>query len=105
MLTDIRAWCERYMTSKQNFDISPALATIFLDKQSESKDKFIQLVREKLDKKPRYMDVPFSPPQFPFDNAEFQDPFYLVEESTNAAVDLGGIEALEDKEFDNYRKS
>ena len=49
MLTDIRAWCERYRTSKQNFEISPALAAILLDKQSESKDKFIQLVREKLD--------------------------------------------------------
>lgn len=102
MLTDIKSWCEKSSTSEQNFDLSPALAAILIDKQIDSREKFIQLVREKLDRKPRYMDIAFSPPQFPFDNAEFQDPFYLVEESTNASVDLGGIEALEDKELDNY---
>ena len=104
MLTDIRQWCKTsHDTHEPVLDISPDLAGLLLmGKHGATKDKFIQLVREKLDKKPRFMDVTFSPPQFPFDNAEFQDPFYLVEESTNASVDLGGIEALQDKELDNY---
>jgi Mg-chelatase subunit ChlD len=104
MLTNIHPWCDTSLYESDRLYLSPELLGMMLDKKNNSKEKLYKAIKEKIDSKPRFMDVVFDPPQFPFDNAEFQDPFYLVEDLSQTSIDLGGIEKLNDNELKDYVK-
>lgn len=102
MLTNIHPWCYTSLYNSEKFYLSPELLGMVLDAKNNSEEKLLSALKEKIQRTPRFMEVPFDPPQFPFDNAEFQDPFYLVEDVIQTSIDLGGVEKFNDRELREF---
>lgn len=77
---------------------------MLLDEHFDSEDEFVDMAMEKIDPMPKNLHVPFNPPVFPFDNKDFEDPFYLVEDSPGDMVGLECLKDLSDDELSGYFK-
>jgi Mg-chelatase subunit ChlD len=105
MIADIRSWCYDSSETVERLKIPTGLLTLLLSENAHSEEQLFQAVLDHKNQSPKYMDIPFNPPQFPFDNAEFQDPFYLVEDAQVHALELGALEGMGEQELKAYLKS
>lgn len=101
---DIREWCTSEFEYDRSFPLPPAILSTLLDEDINSVEEFIAKAKEKIDPTPKNMYVPFNPPVFPFDNKDFEDPFYLVENCAGDIIDLKYLKGLSDDELDGYFK-
>ncbi|WP_420264985.1 vWA domain-containing protein [Candidatus Magnetominusculus dajiuhuensis] len=104
MLADIRPWCTGAFQYERSCYIPPAIFGLLLDGEADSEDEFIQRAMEKIDPTPKNLYVPFNPPVFPFDNRDFEDPFYLVENGPGDIIDLKYLKDLTDEQLNGYLK-
>lgn len=102
MLKNIHEWCEAINAYEKRLDLPPVLIALLLDGANSTKERFVEAAQSKLNKVPKYLDVDFNPPVFPFDNRYFQDPYFLVEDCHDEAIDLENIRKLNSDEFDTY---
>ncbi|MEO5358084.1 MAG: VWA domain-containing protein [Nitrospirae bacterium YQR-1] len=105
MLTKIKHWCDTPSQYEKPVSIvPPSILALLLDNENDMEDKFVLAAMEKLHPAVKNLEVPFNPPVFPFDNNDFQDPFYLVHTDTQAAIDLGNIKSMDDTEAEAFLK-
>ncbi|QWR77301.1 vWA domain-containing protein [Candidatus Magnetomonas plexicatena] len=104
MLTKIKHWCETPLNYEKTFILPPSVIALLLDEDNNTEDKFLYAALEKIHPRVVNLEVPFNPPVFPFDNNDFQDPFYLVHTETQEAIDLGGIKSMDETEAKEYLK-
>ncbi|KJR40832.1 von Willebrand factor, type A domain protein [Candidatus Magnetoovum chiemensis] len=97
-------WCDNPLTAQRKLELPAGILSVLLDDEITSEDKFIACVKDKLNDNPKYMDIDFNPPVFPFDNKYFEDPFFLVECADNELIDVEGIRAMKQNDLDDYLK-
>ncbi|MCG6553296.1 MAG: VWA domain-containing protein [Candidatus Magnetominusculus sp. LBB02] len=84
--------------------LPPSIFGLLFDEAIDTEDEFIAKAMEKIDPTPKNLYVPFNPPVFPFDNKDFEDPFYLVENSPGDIIDLELLKDISDDELSSYLK-
>lgn len=105
LMTDIRPWCTGVLQYEQRCCfLPPAIFGLLLDEEFNSGDEFAASAIEKINPTPKNLYVPFNPPVFPFDNRDFEDPFYLVENSPGDIIDLQYLKDIPDDELCGYLK-
>ncbi|MCI4625120.1 MAG: hypothetical protein L3V56_04070 [Candidatus Magnetoovum sp. WYHC-5] len=104
MIKEIKTWCNTHITPAKYLELPPTIIALLLDEKNNTLTQFTRAVKLQLDNTPKYLDIDFSPPVFPFDNRYFQDPFYLVEDCINEAIDLESIRKLGNNALDDYIK-
>ncbi|MEO5359686.1 MAG: hypothetical protein H7843_04480 [Nitrospirota bacterium] len=103
LMTDIKPWCTGvFQYDKLSCFLPPVIFGMMLDEEFDSEEEFIDMAMAKIDPTPKNLYVPFNPPVFPFDNKDFEDPFYLVENSPGDLVDLECLKDLTDEQLSDY---
>ncbi len=104
MLTNIDKWCYDLKPQRKIFFLPPSIISMLLNDENNTVVKFINAVKNEINRIPKYLDISFDAPPFPFDHTEFEDPFCLVEDISHESVDLEGLRKLKDKELEGYLK-
>ncbi|MBF0457826.1 MAG: VWA domain-containing protein [Nitrospirae bacterium] len=106
LMKDIRPWCTGVLQYEREgcCFLPPVIFGMLLDENVGSGDEFAAKAMEKINPTPKNLYVPFNPPVFPFDNRDFEDPFYLVENSPCDIIDLQYLKDIPDDELIGYFK-